>query len=81
MRSRKVIDWDRFFDSMTDAGFSARNGGGSIVILENTTAGGKIIFQQPHPEPTIGPIMLQSMRNCLNRWFEWGRETFVPVKK
>jgi hypothetical protein len=78
---QKSIDWNTFVDSMTEAGFAARNGGGSIVIFENTTGGGKIIFHRPHPEPSIDPIMLQSMGNRLNRWYGWGRETFALARK
>ncbi|KAF1919968.1 hypothetical protein BDU57DRAFT_442892 [Ampelomyces quisqualis] len=78
---QKSIDWNTFVDSMTDAGFAASNGGGSIVTFENTIGGGKIIFHRPHPEPTVDPIMLQSMGNRLNRWFGWTRETFALVKK
>jgi hypothetical protein len=52
---------------MTEAGFAAKYGGGSIVIFESITDGGKIIFQRPHPEPTIDPIMLQSMGKRLKR--------------
>jgi hypothetical protein len=80
-RSRKVIDWGRFFDSMAEAGFAEKNGGGSIITFEHTTGGGKIIFQLPHAEPTIDPIMLQAMRKRLNKWFGWNRETFAPVEK
>jgi hypothetical protein len=78
---QKSIDWNTFVDSMTDAGFAARNGGGSIVTFENTTGGGKIIFHRPHPEPSIDSIMLQSMGNRLNRWFGWARETFALAEK
>jgi hypothetical protein len=76
---KKSIPWTTFVDSMTDAGFAVRNGGGSIVTFENVTRGGKIIFHRPHPDPTVDPIMLQSMGNRLNRWFGWNRETFVLV--
>ncbi|KAH3990717.1 hypothetical protein HBH98_181530 [Parastagonospora nodorum] len=74
---QKSIPWNTFVDSMTDAGFAVRNGGGSIVTFENIAGGGKIIFHRPHPDPTIDPIMLQSMGNRLNRWFGWDRETFA----
>jgi hypothetical protein len=66
---------------MAEAGFAAKYGGGLIVTFENITGGGKIIFQRPHPDPTIDPIMLQSMGKRLNRWFGWDRETFAPIKK
>jgi len=76
---KKSIPWTTFVDSMIDAGFAVRNGGGSIVTFENVSSGGKIIFHRPHPDPTVDPIMLQSMGNRLNRWFGWNRETFVLV--
>jgi hypothetical protein len=66
-RSRTVIDWNTFIDSMTKAAFADKNGGGSIATFENTTGGGKIRFHRPHPEPTIDPIMLQSMGKRPNR--------------
>jgi hypothetical protein len=80
-QSRTVIDWNKFIDSMTEAGFAAKYGGGSIVTFENITGGGKIRFHRPHPEPTIDPIMLQSMGKRPNGWFGWDRETFAPVRK
>jgi hypothetical protein len=66
---------------MAEAGFAERNGGGSIVTFEDTTGGGKIRFHRPHPEPTIDPIMLQSMGKRPNWWFGSDRETFAPIKK
>ncbi|PVH96283.1 hypothetical protein DM02DRAFT_632149 [Periconia macrospinosa] len=75
---QKSIEWDTFVASMADAGFVAKNGGGSIVTFENQEAtGGKIIFHRPHPDPSIDPIMLQSMGRRMNKWFGWRREMFV----
>jgi hypothetical protein len=79
---QKSVEWDIFVASMADAGFVAKNGGGSIVTFENErVGGGKIIFHRPHPDPTIDPIMLQSMGRRMNRWFGWTREMFVLVAK
>ncbi|KAH6625374.1 hypothetical protein C7974DRAFT_455400 [Boeremia exigua] len=61
---QKNIDWNTFVDSTSDAGFTASNGGGSMVTFENVV--GKIIFHRPHPELSIDPIMLQSMGNRMN---------------
>jgi hypothetical protein len=66
---------------MTEAGFAAKYGGGSIGTFENITGGGKIRFHQPHPEPTIDSIMLQSMGKRPNWWFGSDRETFALAKK
>ncbi|CAO2649991.1 Nn.00g012830.m01.CDS01 [Neocucurbitaria sp. VM-36] len=78
---QKHVEWETFVVSMADAGFTARNGGGSIVTFEDENGGGKIIFHRPHPEPTIDPVMLQSMGRRMNKWFDWTRETFALAGK
>ncbi|KAF2130934.1 hypothetical protein P153DRAFT_251278, partial [Dothidotthia symphoricarpi CBS 119687] len=74
---QKSTEWGVFVDSMADAGFVAKNGGGSIVTFEDGKGGGKIIFHRPHPEPSIDPVMLQSMGRRMNKWFGWTRNTFA----
>lgn len=76
-RSR-TINCDTFINAMTDVGFCARNGGGSMVILEKDD--GKIIFHKPHPVPKIDPIMFQAMGRRVNKWFGWCRDTFMLEK-
>ncbi|KAI8943313.1 hypothetical protein NX059_001333 [Plenodomus lindquistii] len=73
------VDWDTFVLSMRDAGFSARNDGGSIVIFEQEK--GKIIFHRPHPVPKIDPIVLKFMGRRMNKWFGWTRNTFSLMQK
>lgn len=77
----KSIDWSAFVNSMNEAGFTVRNGGGSIVRFESRSGEGSINFHRPHPDPTIDPVMLQAMGQRMNRWFGWARETFVLVKR
>jgi hypothetical protein len=79
-RQREVA-WDTFVSNMGEAGFSARNSGGSIVTFESERAEGKINFHKPHPDPVIDPIMLRTMGRRLNKWFGWTRETFVLASK
>jgi hypothetical protein len=74
----KTIDWDAFVTALTDAGFAARNAGGSMVAFERDD--GKIVFHKPHPVAKIEPIVLQSMGRRMNRWFGWCRESFVGEK-
>jgi hypothetical protein len=78
---QKTINWTAFVNSMTDAGFTPRNGGGSIVRFENRKGVGSINFHRPHPEPIIDAVMLQAMGWRMNKWFGWVCETFVLVKK
>ena len=75
------IAWDAFVLSMTDAGFSSRNGGGSIVIFEENAGPGKIIFHRPHPSSKIDPIMFQGMGRRMNKHLGWSRETFAVAGK
>ena len=75
------IALDSFVLSMTDAGFSSRNGGGSIVIFEENAGPGKIIFHRPHPSSKIDPIMFQGMGRGMNKHFGWNRETFAVAAK
>jgi hypothetical protein len=77
----KSIDWSAFVNSMNEAGFAVRNGGGSIVRFESRCGEGSINFHRPHPDPTIDPVMIQAMGQRMNRWFGWVRETFELVKK
>jgi hypothetical protein len=77
----KSTDWTAFVNSMSEAGFAVRNGGGSIVRFESRGGEGSINFHRPHPDSTIDPVMLQAMGQRMNRWFGWARETFVLVKK
>jgi hypothetical protein len=74
---QKTVEWDTFVASMADAGFAAKNGGGSIVTFENENVEGQIIFHRPHPDPKIDPIILQSMGSRMNKWFGWTRNTFM----
>jgi hypothetical protein len=74
---QKDVTWDTFVSNMTDAGFIARNGGGSIVTFEDVNGTGRINFHKPHPEPVIDPVMLRTMGRRLNKWFGWDRERFV----
>ncbi|KAF3009743.1 hypothetical protein E8E13_009343 [Curvularia kusanoi] len=69
----KSVNWSAFVNSMNEAGFAARNGGGSIVRFENRKGEGSINFHRPHPDPTIDPVMLQAMGQRMNRWFGWAR--------
>lgn len=79
---RKVSAWDDLVRAMSDAGFSAQNGGGSAVLFKGAVdSEGKIIFHRPHPDGKIDPIMLRSMGKRMKKWFGWGREHFELVEK
>lgn len=78
---QKHVEWETFVTSMGDAGFSARDGGGSIVLFEANNGGGKIAFYKPHPEPSLDPVMLQSMGRRMNKWFDWTRDSFKLAGK
>jgi hypothetical protein len=80
----KGVDWNIFVHTMSDVGFTARNGGGSAVVFEAVSSmegggegGGKIVFHKPHPVAKIDPVMLHSMGKRMTKWFGWQRETFV----
>ncbi|MCJ1250205.1 hypothetical protein MMC30_007431 [Trapelia coarctata] len=78
----KSVEWDSFVYAMSDVGFAARNGGGSVVIFENESLvkegqSGKIIFHKPHPVAKIDPVMLHSMGKRMAKWFGWTRERFA----
>jgi hypothetical protein len=78
---QKSVNWAVFVNSMNDAGFTAQNGGGSIVRFESRNGEGSINFHRPHPDPTIDSIMLQAIGWRMNKWFGWVRETFVLARK
>ena len=60
---------------MVDAGFSVTQGSGSAVSFKNER--GVIVFHQPHPEPTIEPVVLLSMGKRLRKWFRWDKDVFA----
>ncbi|KAF2686975.1 hypothetical protein K458DRAFT_470983 [Lentithecium fluviatile CBS 122367] len=74
-------EWETFVQSMQNAGFSAKNRGGSTVPFEQVSGSRKIIFHRPHPVPKIHPIMLQSMGRRMNKWYGWRWETFMLAGK
>lgn len=76
-----TVEWETFVLAMEEAGFAAKNGGGSIVVFEQKDGPGKIIFHRPHPVPKIDPVMLQSMGRRMNKWFGWTRNTFALAGK
>lgn len=72
----KDVLWDRFIHAMADAGFVARNTGGSLVSFKKQDGEGRIVFHRPHPDPKIDPIMLQAMGKRMAKWFGWKRSRF-----
>jgi hypothetical protein len=67
---------------MAKAGFISRRSGGSAVTFEpsgesNWFGQASIVFHRPHPNSTIDPIMLFSIRNRMKKWFGWGQDTLV----
>ena len=70
----KVVDWEAFVLSMNDVSFSARNGGGSVVIFEREDNGvegrGRILFHKPHPVAKLDPVILQAMGRRMHRRIE-----------
>ncbi|KAJ3497994.1 hypothetical protein NLG97_g1472 [Lecanicillium saksenae] len=76
-KTPKDILWDRFVHAMADAGFTARNCGGSLVAFKHESHEGRIVFHRPHPDNKIDPIMLQAMGKRLTKWFGWERDLFV----
>lgn len=73
----KDVTWDRFVHAMADAGFTARNNGGSHVSFKQRDGEGRIVFHRPHPVPKIDPVMLRVMAQRMARRFGWRRELFV----
>ncbi|KAH7116470.1 hypothetical protein EDB81DRAFT_848429 [Dactylonectria macrodidyma] len=66
-----------FVYAIVDAGFTARNNGGSLVSFKKLDGEGKIVFYKPHPVPKIDPVMLRAMGKRMAKWFGWRREQFV----
>lgn len=73
----KDVTWDRFVHAMADAGFTARNNGGSHVSFKQRDGEGRIVFHRPHPVPKIDPVMLRVMAQRMAKRFGWRRELFV----
>ncbi|KAK4543630.1 hypothetical protein LTR36_005275 [Oleoguttula mirabilis] len=73
--AKASVSWQHFLQAMVDAGFAIAQSRGSAVMFSRDE--GSIVFHRPHPEPTIGPVMLQVMGKRLRKWFGWDREVFV----
>lgn len=69
------VRWTNFVQALTDSGMVATQGAGSAVTFAN--AQGRIVFHEPHPEPTIDAVLLRSFGQRLRKWFGWSNETFV----
>ncbi|KAJ5623398.1 hypothetical protein N7490_012003 [Penicillium lividum] len=72
------VGWEKFVRALCDAGFVARNGGGSAVVFDaqNGLQRGKIVFHRPHPVAKLDPVMLRSMGKRMTKWFGWTRNEF-----
>lgn len=76
--SNSNLRWGEFVKVMDDAGFEATwSTGGSAVVFTDRRGKGAIRLHQPHPDPTINPIMLRSFGKRMFRQFNWSIETFV----
>ncbi|KAK5694378.1 hypothetical protein LTR17_024859 [Elasticomyces elasticus] len=76
------VSWDSFVAAMIDAGCSITpNGGSAFTFKDLRGSKASIVYHRPHPDPTINPIMLRSMRYRLRKWFEWDVDTFVEREK
>ncbi|KAF5556912.1 ycfA domain-containing protein [Fusarium mexicanum] len=73
----KEVTWDRFVRVMIEAGFTARNNGGSAVAFKQLVDGGRIVFHKPHPADKIDPVLLRIMGKRMTKWFGWKRELFA----
>jgi hypothetical protein len=77
-----MVHWRDFRQAMADAGFGARNGGGSEVSFAPLNGGGgRIVFHRPHPVPKIDPVMLSAMGKRMAKWFSWSLERLTLEKK
>jgi predicted RNA binding protein YcfA (HicA-like mRNA interferase family) len=72
----KPLEWTKFVEAMRDAGFAAAHSGGSAMVFTKDGQG-RIVFHKPHPVAKIDQTMLQSWGRRMQKWFHWGRETFV----
>ena len=73
----RSFSWKHFLQAMVDAGFSVTQGSGSALSFKNDC--GVMVFHQPHPEPTIDPVVLLSMGKRLRKWFGWGTDVFAVM--
>lgn len=86
---KRAFTWQHFLNAMIDTGFSVEQGSGSAVSFKqqiqdvNTPerARGSIVFHRPHPDPSIDPVILQSMEKRMRKWFGWHHDIFVEREK
>jgi hypothetical protein len=53
------VNWNNWVKAMVDAGFKARNIGGSPVSFEAERR--SIVFHRPHPEGKMASFLLETM--------------------
>lgn len=76
--SNSNLRWGEFVRAMEDAGFpSTASSGGSAVIFDNSRGSGAIRLHQPHPDPSINPIMLRSFGKRMFKQFGWSIDSFM----
>lgn len=79
-QKKGLLDWRKFVDAMTDAGFSASGSGGSAIIFANDN-GGKIIFHRPHPVTKVDQSMLTWLSKRLRKRFGMDRKSFELAER
>jgi len=68
------VRWFQLVQALTDAGFSVIAAGGSAVSFSNDA--GSIVFDKPHPDPSIDAMTLRAMGKRLCKWFNWRKDRF-----
>ncbi|KAK5717500.1 hypothetical protein LTR17_016034 [Elasticomyces elasticus] len=78
VETKGLLKWDQLTAAFVDAGLSmVPNGGSRVTFTHSDPQKGSIVFHRPHPDPSVGVIMLRCMAKRLGKWFGWEAGTFV----
>ena len=89
-KEKSSVDWTDVVAAMTVFGFRAEHRGGSAVTFRGeimvpnatlTPEERSFNIHRPHPDSTMGPILLQSLGRRCNRRFGWQRGNFAIDEK
>ncbi|KAK4959395.1 hypothetical protein LTR10_004199 [Elasticomyces elasticus] len=73
-----LLKWDQITAALVDSGLSmVPNGGSRVTFTHSDPQKGSIVFHRPHPDPSVGVVMLRCMAKRLSKWFGWEAGTFV----
>jgi len=80
-KGQASMKWDHFVKLMEGMGFKyiPSTAGSSVRFDPPDPQDSSITFHKPHPDSTIGPIMLKEFSKRLQKAYGWTEDDFLKV--